>query len=426
MRRPTHVLAPRHFSAFRCLGTDCEDTCCDGWAVAIDKPTYEKYRHCSDPQWRASFEKLIVVNPSFTDYDYARIQLSGTACPFLSEGLCSIHKNLGEAYLSVTCASFPRVWNVVDDVLEKSLDVGCPEAARLVLLDPDAMTMEQTEAGQSEFSLARVAAVDTSDPQARDKPYRLFGAVRPFVLWILRNRTLPIWKRLVILGLFCDKVHELVIGGASDGIPALIPAYRDAVSAGAFDGLLAQCSGQPQLRLETSLELIVARISSDFTNRRFLQLYKQFMDGLQWTKESTFQQLAARHAEAAAKYYAPFVKANDYLLENYLVNFVYRSLFPFGPQESTYGLRTQNIQRSIHAEFMLLAAYYAAIETLLIGLAAFYREAFGGEQVVDVVYTFTRTFEHSLTFPARILQSLDEKRLHGPAGVAVLARTTVV
>lgn len=425
MRRPTRVLAPSHFSAFRCLGADCEDTCCDGWAVAIDRPTYEKYRQFSDPQWRASFEKLIILNPSFTDHDYARIQLNGTACPFLSEGLCSIHKTFGEDYLSVTCASFPRVWNVVDDFLEKSLDVACPEAARLVLFNPDAMIMDEAEAAQPDFSLARVAAVDTSHPQAAGKPYQQFGPVRSFVLWILRNRALPIWKRLLILGLFCDKLQEMIMAGANDGIPGLIPAYREAASAGAFDGLLGQCPGQPQLRLETALELIVARIGSDFTNRRFLQLYKQFMDGLQWTKESSMEQIASRHAEAAAKYYAPFVTANDHFLENYLVNYVYRALFPFGPQESTYGLRTQNIQRSIHAEFMLLAVYYAVIETLLIGLAAFHGEPFGAAQVVEVVYTFTRTFEHSLAFPVRVLQTLDEKGLNGPAGVAVLVRRPV-
>jgi len=39
-----------------------------------------------------------------------------------------------------------------------------------------------------------------------------------------------------------------------------------------------------------------------------------------------------------------------------------------------------------------------------------------------VIYTFTRTFEHSLTFPQRVIQALDDKGLNNPEGVAVLIK----
>ena len=28
---------------FKCIGGECEDTCCAGWSVSIDKKTYKKY-----------------------------------------------------------------------------------------------------------------------------------------------------------------------------------------------------------------------------------------------------------------------------------------------------------------------------------------------------------------------------------------------
>ena len=183
MRNVIRSLEPQHFAGFRCLGADCEDTCCDGWAITIDKPTYEKYRQCPDPEWHASFARLIAINTAgATDHDYARIQLSTTTCPFLSEGLCSIHKKFGEEYLSVTCASFPRVWNVVDDVLEKSLDLGCPEAARRALLDPERMAFEEGAINGQDFSTARISAIDTSSRLRPEKPYRHFSVVRAFVV----------------------------------------------------------------------------------------------------------------------------------------------------------------------------------------------------------------------------------------------------
>jgi len=35
------------------------------------------------------------------------------------------------------------------------------------------------------------------------------------------------------------------------------------------------------------LELIVARVTSDVNPPRFLDYYKEFMDGIQWTSKST-------------------------------------------------------------------------------------------------------------------------------------------
>lgn len=422
MREVTRSLEPPHFAGFRCLGAECEDTCCDGWAVTVDQRTYEKYQTCSDPRWHASFQQFVTITENPTSHDYARIQLASTTCPFLSEGLCSIHKSLGEEYLSVTCASFPRVWNVVDDVLERSLDLGCPEAARQALLDPAPMVLVEGALAAQDFSAARVSAIDTAAGTGPEKPYGQFRAVRGFILRLLQNRALPVAKRLQLVGFFCDKVQELSAGGAEAQIPELIQSYQEAVSGGLFDDLLNQMPARPALRVETVLELIVSRITSDFTNRRFLACYKEFMEGIRWGSDSTMEEITARYQEAYSRYCAPFLHAHEHMLEHYLVNSAGRSLFPFGPQESTYRLRDQSIERSIHDAFLLMAVHFSIIETLLGGMAGFHKEAFGAAQVIQVIYTFTRTFEHSLTFPQRAIQTLTEKGLNSPEGVAVLLK----
>ena len=423
MQTPTRLLEPRHLSAFQCLGGDCEDTCCDGWAITVDKPAYERYQQCPDPAWRASFDKLVTIQATgATDHNYARIALSSSTCPFLAEGWCSIHKQLGESYLPVTCARFPRVWNVVDGVLEKSLDLGCPEAARVALLDPESMTFQQADWDPREFSTLRVSAIDSSRGAGLEKPYRHFAVVRAFVVKLLQNRAHPLWKRLAILGLFCDKLQEMAAGGDEQGVPQMIQAYEEAVSAGLFDETLSQLPARTALQLETVVELIVARITSDFTNRQFLASYKEFMDGLGWGADSSMEQIDSRYREAYAQYCAPFLNRHEHILEHYLVNYVWRGLFPFGPQENTYALRDPNRQRSIHAEFQLMAVYFSMIQALLTGLAGFHKEFFGAQHVIQVIYTVTRTFEHSVAFPQRVMQTLGEKGLDNPAGVAVLLK----
>ena len=132
--KPARVLRPGYLDAFRCIGSACEDTCCIGWNVHVDHSTYDKYRACSDSDLGPSLHSLITINEQSTnDDDYAKIALDGAACPFLADGLCSIQKRLGEEYLSNMCATYPRVMNRVDDALHQSLDLSCPEAARVVL-----------------------------------------------------------------------------------------------------------------------------------------------------------------------------------------------------------------------------------------------------------------------------------------------------
>ena len=65
------------------------------------------------------------------------------------------------------------------------------------------------------------------------------------------------------------------------------------------------------------------------------------------------------------------------MLEHYLVNYVHRTLFPLGPQESTRGLSVHHIANTIRDQCLLMMAHYAIIQTLLIGMAAFHKAEFG-------------------------------------------------
>ncbi len=36
---------PHYYKKFQCIASECEDTCCAGWAITIDPKSLEKYRH---------------------------------------------------------------------------------------------------------------------------------------------------------------------------------------------------------------------------------------------------------------------------------------------------------------------------------------------------------------------------------------------
>lgn len=422
MTNPVRRLQPRSYHAFRCIGADCEDTCCIGWIVNVDKRTYEAYQRCDDPELGPRLHELVTINTASTSDDtHARIVLSGPGCPFLAEGLCSIQNKLGEPYLSIMCSRFPRVMNVVDDVLQRSLDLSCPEAARLVLLDPNPMAFDEEEGTPHDPRFGHLSVLSTSNGNS-GKPYRYFREIRGLIIWLLQYRAYPLSYRLVILGSFCDQLDEMAAAGRHSQTPEIVEAYRDAVNRNLFDEVLRNHRTQPAAQLEMVLELIVGRIESDFTPPRFLACYQEFMQGIEWTAESSMDDIGGRYASVFSQHYAPFMSQHEYMLEHYLVSYVHRTLFPLGPQETNGAASVHHAANSIREQCLLMMVYYAIIQTVLIGAAGFHKAGFGAGHVIQVIQSFTKAFEHSLSFPGRTLQILADKGMKTCTSLAMLIR----
>lgn len=119
---------PVYYSDFSCIGAACEDTCCGGWQIEIDKKSYENY--CLVP---GEFGERLRAE---MDEDSRTFHLNGRRCAFLDdEGLCDIYRELGKEYLCRTCRTYPRHMEDYGEVREIMLSLTCPEAARLILGD---------------------------------------------------------------------------------------------------------------------------------------------------------------------------------------------------------------------------------------------------------------------------------------------------
>jgi len=348
-----------------------------------------------------------------SDDSYADIKLINSQCPFLAEGLCSIQAQLGEEYLSKNCASYPRVLHSVEGVLEQALDLSCPEAARLALLNPDSMQFVE-ETGDDRARLGSVGIVDTTNSKYPDKPYRYVHEVRSLMISLLQNHRYPLSQRLLVLGRLCDKLEQ-------EGSERQDELAAIATKPSPFDRTLRP-PASPEERLETAVELILSRISSDHTTRRFLDCYQEFMHGLHWTNDSTMEQLGARFEELYSGNYTRFFSSHGYMLENYLVSYVFVKLFPFGSKPVNEKLAAYAYVHSISSQYRLMIVDFVIVETLLTGLAGYYGEAFGAEQVVRLIQATTKTFEHSLAYPGRALELLKTKGLTTSASMAALIR----
>ncbi len=370
-----------------------------------------------DRELSPRLHELVTINTdSNSDDNYARITLDGPSCPFLAEGLCSIQKKLGEEYLSMMCSAYPRVMNVVDDVLQRSLDLSCPEAARITLLDPNPMQFDEEEGPAHDERLGNLSLLKTTNGES-DKPYQYFREIRGFVIWLLQYRAYPLSKRLVLLGSLCDQLQQT----AATDLSEVLDAYRDGVERDLFGEALATHRTKPAAQLELVLELIVGRISSDFTAPRLLACYQKFMQAMEWTTESSMTDIGRRYAAAYTQSLPAVPKptrAHAGALPGELCSPDVVSAR--SAREHSGGISIHRVANTIRDQCLLMLAYYAIVQTLLIGMAAFHREQFGTAEAIQVIQSFTKAFEHSTSFPERALKILAEKGIQSCASLAIL------
>ena len=218
---------PRYFEEFKCIGGKCEDSCCIGWNIDIDKITFKKYFKVKDPEMKRMFQKNVQNNErcSSEDIDYGIVKLKkDKRCPFLDEeNYCVIHSNLGEDYLSNVCTCFPRVTNKIDDTYEMSLDVACPEAARLILLNKEGIKFVSKEESIGKHIIS--AQIDSKIKEVQNSPLRYFREIRDFCIDIIQNRDFKLNERLYILGDFINKLEDQFNNNLED-IDKFISTYN--------------------------------------------------------------------------------------------------------------------------------------------------------------------------------------------------------
>ena len=105
---------PHYYKKFQCIASDCEDTCCAGWAITIDPKSLEKYRHAKGGMKARLKESVDWKQKCFKQREHR--------CAFLNDdNLCDLYTGMGPDSLCWTCKTYPRHIEVFDGVRELSL-----------------------------------------------------------------------------------------------------------------------------------------------------------------------------------------------------------------------------------------------------------------------------------------------------------------
>lgn len=206
------IRKPDYFDKFKCIASQCEDTCCAGWGISIDDETHKKYLTV-DSEFGERLRNEIIDEEEENIF-----RLKGNNCTFLNENkLCDIYKELGEDSLCYTCREYPRYIEEFGNLREIGISLSCPEAARIILGSSKKVEFKLTENDEE------VNYLDDVDVMI----YNNLMKCRKIVFDILQNRDLDLKIRGALILIFANEIQEKIDLSEIEDINKVKDKYLD-------------------------------------------------------------------------------------------------------------------------------------------------------------------------------------------------------
>jgi lysine-N-methylase len=215
--------------------------------------------------------------------------------------------------------------------------------------------------------------------------------------------------------MYCEQLDSMCSSNTDDVIEH-IASYKMHIDAGQFKNVLDGVESHIDIQLNFAITALEHRMTSYAAQSRFIECFHEFTEGIGYTSDDP-SECKTLYSDAYQRYYRPFFDKNPHILENYLINSMRTTLFPLGPQKAVYleGL-------GIFEQYISVIINYTLLRSMMIGTAAYYREAFDSSHVVRCVQTFVKAVEHNPPYKNQILKSFRENGMDKMGIIAVLLK----
>ncbi|GEK33629.1 flagellin lysine-N-methylase [Kurthia sibirica] len=361
----------KQYDNFQCIGGACEDTCCAGWKISIDKKSYQNYKKTTNTILKPLLQKNLKRNRKSTnDEDYGLFHVNDEGvCGLLdTEGLCSIQTNSGPEALCTTCSVYPRDLKEINTIVEKTLDLSCPEVARLILLDQNGLEFIQDEAPAL---LPILGKINHSNQKAD-----YFWTNRSFMITALQSRNITIETRLMYIGLYIRKLYELPVQQRFEQAPLLAENYLK------------------NLQLAGS-ETIFDAIPANYTMQNTLVSHFFNMDKILSERYVTSVQNMKKNL------YIDDSKSTDGEIINHIFNSNYKNemiaiAFENFLVNLTFTKYVENTNEHLQDFYSEMTIQFTLLRLLILGNCA--TKPLSEEEIIVIFQSFIKNFTHNSTY----------------------------
>ena len=344
---------PEYVKNFKCDGQRCGAQCCKHWVIDIDLETLDSYFAIESPA--KELTSKIIYNEK-RDGCVTKLD-ENSHCAFLGQdNLCTIQKNYGENFLSLICQTFPRHILKIADLYERSLNLTCPLAAEMALLNFP-LNFELVEENVSYESKIGVQI-----------PLNIDEKILPFVteiqmtaIFILQTRTLTLDQRLATLGIYFKHLDEII----SIGDIKKISDLTNICTSKNFSAQVSKFTFKPE----------------EFT---------EFFIGKEFEDSEISLHDAANKFIVQSDNREKFIKNFSNILENYLVHEFFLNTYPF------------RVKGTIVHNYGIFVALYKIAEVYLFNLAK------NENDIIKKIVKLSSIINHTPEYLQKILVSIEK------------------
>ena len=378
---------PDYYKEFHCIAEQCEDTCCAGWQIVIDEKSLKKYKKLQGG-FRRRLQRSINWKQKVFRQDKEK------RCAFLnSENLCDLYTACGENSLCKTCKLYPRHIEEFESVREVTLSISCPEVARILMERKEPVRfLSYEKEGEEEY--------EDFDPFF----FSILEDARKAMIEILQNRNLPLRNRVVlILGMAHDMQGRINRQEMFDCF-SVIEKYTGESAKTYVKSYVEQIKKD----LESSDKIKTKKYQKDlleitrelFDKQYELELLRKEWDMLLQETEVTLYTVGEKDYQKKEKEFQVWMQEKtemDIHLEQLLVYF----LFTYFPGAVYDGELYAKVQMAVYCTWMIREFW----------LAKWIKNGknIDLEEMIDIVYRFSREVEHSDENLKRVEKIMEKK-----------------
>ncbi|MBR0261043.1 MAG: flagellin lysine-N-methylase [Selenomonadaceae bacterium] len=368
MEKKYFYFQPQYVNEFKCDGSKCDAHCCNEmWNISIDKETYKLYSQEITSHIKFNSDK----DEYFIDFGEKKF------CPFLTENkLCRLQLEHGEKFLSMTCATYPRITNSFEYFFERSLILSCPVAAEMILFECEPMKFEFVQVPEKIHSLD--GKFFFQKIQATEDLKKHLIEIQIAMISILQERTLSIDQRLIVLGFFVDRLEEIFSDFDEDALTKLIAAYES------------------KKFLAEQVPLMIQSV--EYNEKKFIEIMRDFSEKVFGEKAFADNKNFSETVNEAFPLLSDkknFVAAHLIFFENFLVNELFLNIFPW------------KFDGSIAQNFAAFVTEYKFFEltAFSVSLKGFAEK----KDLIELAGWFTTRFDHTKEHKRNIFLFIEDK-----------------
>lgn len=403
MKGNIKIRYPVYYNEFKCIGGACEDNCCNGWEINIDKSTFKQYEKIQNEKMKKYIKENIFIkeNCKNVEIDYAQIKLNNNdKCPFLGkDNNCIIQTKLGEEYLSDVCSSFPRIINKIDDYYEVSLDVSCIEAARILLLKKEGIDFEENESSLGKHALT--IDINSKAQEFKYTNYTYIKEIRNKSIQIIKNRKFKLSERLYMLGCFLESMHKELCYNFNN-----VNEFINEYEVNSFGEKLKINSSNRMLQVSFYKEILEMMDIFECSNY-FQNIINKIIIGFRFNKNESLMENSELYLEAYNICEREIFQKYDYIFENYLVNYMFKDIFPFSESDMIINDYIMMLVRFSYIRFFIVGEYL-------------YDHQISKEKIIRVIQSLSKEIEHNKKYMKGILKYIKEYQLDNKRFIGIL------